>query len=508
VGSGRLVAKENVLENGEVTMKTRLSIAAIFLGCIPAVAAAESVVTYHNSNQRDGAYTIPTLTSAAAASIQRDTKFDGTISGHVYAQPLYWNPKGAKHGLVIVATESNAVYALNDSNGKVAWHTQLADPMPLNQLPCGNTDPMGITGTPVIDPASGRLYLDTMTKTGNGARHMVYALSLADGSVVSGWPLDMQALLTAQGASFDSSIHGERSALLFFKNKLYVNYGGHFGDCGSYHGTVAQIDPNTATLDANSQTRASGGGIWAQGGIAGDGTNLFATTGNTFGASSWEDGEAIIRLHPGLVHSGDTHDFFTPSNWKSLDNSDQDLGGTEALPIDIKGARKAKRVIAFGKDGNAYLANRDNLGGIGGQIQILQASNGSIRTAPAVYETATSTSVAYTNSGNSHCSGGNVTMLNVAPSGSSPMSFGWCAQFNGGGSPIVTTTDGTANALVWVPGAEGDNELHAFDATTGATVFSGTGTVMSGLHHFQTILATEKRFYVAGDGKVFAFSWK
>jgi outer membrane protein assembly factor BamB len=490
-------------------MKTRLLVLSALLGFLPAAAIADSVVTYHNSNQRDGAYTIPSLSLASAANMHRDTKFDGTISGHVYAQPLFWKPKGAKRGLVIVATESNTVYALDESSGKVAWHTTLADPMPLSQLPCGNIDPMGTTGTPVIDPASGRLYLDAMTKTGNGARHMVYALSLQDGSVVSGWPLDMQALLTGQGASFDSSVHGERSALLFFKNKLYVNYGGHFGDCGDYRGTVAQIDPNTPTLEANWQTRATGGGIWAQGGIAGDGTNLFVTTGNTFGASSWKDGEAIIRLHPGLAHSDDTHDFFAPSNWKSLDNSDQDLGGTEALPIDIHGTRTSKRVIAFGKDGNAYLANRNNLGGIGGQIQVMQAANGGIRTAPAVFETDTSTMVAFTNSGTSHCSGSNVTMFNIAASGSSPMSFAWCAQYNGNnGGPIVTSTDGSTDAIVWVPGAEGDNELHGFNALTGATVFSGSGTSMSGLHHYQTILATEKRFFVAGDNKVFAFAWK
>ncbi len=489
-------------------MKARSTIAAIALACMPAFASADSVVTYHNSNQRDGAYTIPGLTTAAAANMQLDTKFNGTVSGHVYAQPLFWKPKGADKGLVIVATESNIVYALNETSGKVVWQTQLADPMPLNQLPCGNIDPMGTTGTPVIDPTTGTLYLDAMTKTSNGARHMVYAIALTNGSVVSGWPLDMQALLTNQGATFDSSIHGERSALLLFKNKLYVNYGGHFGDCGSYYGTVAQIDPGTATLDANWQTRASGGGIWAQGGIAGDGTYLFITTGNTFGANDWSDGEAIIRLHPGLAHSSDTHDYFAPSNWKTLDNNDQDLGGTEALPIDIHGKREAKRVIAFGKDGNAYLANRTNLGGIGGQIQVMQASSSGIRTAPAVYETDTSTSVVYTNSGNSHCSGSNITMLNVAPKGSNPMSFAWCANFSGGGSPIVTTTDGTANAIVWVPGAEGDNELHGFDATTGATVFSGSGTAMNGLHHFQTILATQKRFYVAGDGKVYALSWK
>jgi outer membrane protein assembly factor BamB len=409
--------------------------------------------------------------------------------------------------LVIVATESNTVYALNENSGAVEWQQSLGNPMPLSQLPCGNVDPMGITGTPVIDPASGRLYLDAMTKTNNGARHLVYALSLADGSVVSGWPLDMQALLTAHGAIFDSSVHGERSALLFFKNKLYVNYGGHFGDCGNYHGTVAQIDPETPALEANWQTRASGGGIWAQGGIAGDGKYLFVTTGNTFGTSTWKDGEAIIRLQPGLAHSDDSHDFFTPSNWKDLDNSDEDLGGTEALPLDVKVPGKAKRVIAFGKDGKAYLVDRTDLGGIGGQIQAVQVANGSIRTAPAIFETASGAMVAFTNSGSNHCSGSNVTMLTVAPSGNTPITFSWCAQYSGNGGPIVTTSDGKSDAIVWVVGAEGDNQIHGFNALTGAVVFDGSGTSMNGLHHYQTILATAKRFYVAADNTVYAFKF-
>jgi hypothetical protein len=476
---------------------------------LPSLAfAADSVVTYHNSNQRDGAYVAPSLTLAAAANVTRDTKFDGTVSGHVYAQPLFWKPKGAKTGLVIVATESNNVYALDEAKGTVVWQRLIGNPMPLSQLPCGNIDPMGITGTPVIDPASGRLYFDTMTKTSNGARHMVYALSLADGSVVSGWPLDMQALLTAQSASFDSKVHGERSALLFFKNKLYVNYGGHFGDCGAYRGTVAQIDPDKATLDANWQTRATGGGIWAQGGIAGDGKFLFVTTGNTFTSSQWMDGEAIVRLHPGLAHSDDTHDFFTPSNWKDLDNSDQDLGGTEALPIDIKTTNKTKRVIAFGKDGKAYLVDRNNLGGIGGEIESTQVANGSIRTAPVVYETGSGTLVGFTNSGTSHCSGSNLTMLVIQATGTSPIQFAWCTPYNGNNAgPIVTTTDGSANPVVWLVGAEGDNQLHGYNALTGAAVFGGTGTTMSGLHHYQTLIATDKRFYVAGDNKVYSFKF-
>ena len=175
-----------------------------------------------------------------------DTKFNATISGHVYAQPLFWKPKSAKRGLVVVATESNNVYALDEANGKVVWQNLIGNAMPLSQLPCGNIDPMGITGTPVIDPATGTLYFDAMTKTSNGARHMVHALSLTDGSELSGWPLDMQAAI---GGGWDSSVQGERSGLLFFKGTLYVVYGGHFGDCGSYRGTVAQIDPATHAVD-------------------------------------------------------------------------------------------------------------------------------------------------------------------------------------------------------------------------------------------------------------------
>jgi hypothetical protein len=483
---------------------------AILVAALPASAGAGSVVTYHNSIHRDGAYVIPQLSQAAAANMHRDTGFNASVSGHIYAQPLLWKPNESGRGLVIVATESNSVYALDEASGATVWQKQLDPSVPLSQLPCGNIDPSGITGTPVIDPASGRLYLDAMAKAKSGPRQMIYALSLADGSIVSGWPLDVQAALAAQGITFSSATQGERSALLLFRNALYVNYAGNFGDCGSYNGTVLQFQTDPPALIANWQTRANGGGIWAQGGIAGDGEALYVTTGNTFGASNWSDGEAIIRLRPGLARSNDKKDFFAPSNWQDLDNSDQDLGGTEALPLNIAvaGQKPAKRVIAFGKDGKAYLADRGNLGGVGGEIQATQVSSGAIRTAPAIYQTDAQTMVAFTNSGSSHCSGSNVTMLNIAPSGTSPVSFAWCAKFSGGGAPIVTTTDGVSEPIVWVVGAEGDNLLHGFNALNGQTVFSGSGTTMSGLHHFQTILATRKRFYVAGDSNVFAFSFR
>ena len=147
------------------------------------------------------------------------------------------------------------------------------------------------------------------------------------------------------------------------------------------------------------------------------------------------------------------------------------------------------------------------LGGIGGQLAIFPASTVAIRTAPAVYETDSTVMIAFTSGGSTQCPGKNITMLNVASGSTSPISFAWCAAMNGGGAPIVTTTDGTANAIVWAVGAEGDNLLHGFDALTGQPVFDGTGTAMTGLHHFETILATAKRFYVAADNTVYAFAF-
>jgi len=490
-------------------MKARLWILAVSLALSPAPGVAQSVVTYHNSLTRHGDYMVPKLTLEAAGNMHLDRHFKAKIEGHVYAQPLYWLPAGQTTGRIIVATESNIVYALDAATGATIWKTKLAPSVPLSELPCGNIDPDGITGTPVIDDAAGVVYLDALSARKPGPRHLIYALSLSDGSILSDWPVDVQGALGKQGVSFSSSTQGERSALLLFQGNLYVNYGGNWGDCGSYNGAVIQLQVSPPKIVAHWATRANGGGIWAQGGMAGDGKSLFLATGNTFGASTWSDGEAIIRLKAGLKHSDNTRDYFAPSNWKTLDNGDLDLGGTEALPLNIamSGGQSAQRVIAFGKDGNAYLADRTNLGGIGGEIAVKSVANGSIITAPAVLQTTSQTLVAFTSGGGSGCSGNNLTMLDIAASGSSPISVAWCAPFSGRGAPIITTTAEKTNPIVWVVGAEGDNLLHGFDASSGKAVFSGGGEQMSGLHHFVTILAAEKHLYVAADDRVYAFAF-
>ena len=83
------------------------------------------------------------------------------------------------------------------------------------------------------------------------------------------------------------------------------------------------------------------------------------------------------------------------------------------------------------------------------------------------------------------------------------MSTAWCGTFRGAGSAIATTTGGTSNPIVWILGAEGDNRLHGYRGDNGQTLFNGP--VLSGLRHFQTLIATEDRIYIAADGAVYAF---
>lgn len=188
-----------------------------------------------------------------------------------------------------------------------------------------------------------------------------------------------------------------------------------------------------------------------------------------------------------------------------------DLGGTEALPVDVAVARTSEyvpRLVAFGKDGNAYLVRRLNLGGIGGAVKITKVANTQITTAPAVYNTQKATLVAIVDANGVSCAGGNITMLHLTPRSSAPIRTRWCAALNGGGAPIITTTDGSSDPLVWVVGAEGDNQLHAFNALTGKPiVFAAGNTTMQGLHHFQTLIAAEGRLYVGADNTIYAFKF-
>ena len=153
-----------------------LCVAAACASVINPANAAGNVTQYHNDDSRDGLYIDRLFTQSAAANLARDLRFNGTITGNIYAQPLYIEDRTSGRTMVIVATESNDVYALDATRGDIVWQRNLGTAVSLSQLPCGNINPMGVTGTPVIDLNSRALVVDAMTTPDGGVtkKHLLY----------------------------------------------------------------------------------------------------------------------------------------------------------------------------------------------------------------------------------------------------------------------------------------------------------------------------------------------
>jgi len=217
----------------------------------------------------------------------------------------------------------------------------------------------------------------------------------------------------------------------------------------------------------------------------------------------------VLHLSLDLTFSANPQDFFTPSNWQQLDAADADLGGTNPLLLSLPGASTSELVLALGKDGNAYVLDRRKLGGIGGSILMNKVSRSAIRTSPAYFPANDAAFVAFQGAG-VECpggTGGDLTVVKITAGSPPALATAWCAAANGQGSPIVTTTDGRANPIVWVVGAEGSNRLRGFRADTGTVVFAGGGAAeaMSQVRRFQTLIAVDRHLYVATDQRVYAF---
>src|SRR6266481_3153332 len=463
--------------------------------------AQVNVTQEHNNLSRDGLYIDAGFTPSAAANLTRDLNFDGTISGNVYAQPLYI--EGGPNGPMIIAvTESNNVYALRADTGTVIWQVNLGTPVSISQLFCGNIDPVGITGTPVVDLASRSLFLDALIN-GPTIKHLMYSLNVDTGVTNVGWPVDLNAIANYNGMSFVSLIQEERGALALVNGIVYVSYSGYVGDCQNYHGWVVGMDINNPSNVHAWATTAVGGGIWGHGGVASDGTNMFVVTGNTFNTGgNWMGGEAIIRLQAGPVWSGQPTDYWTPTNWFSLDQTDTDLGGVSATLIDVPGATPSQLVLALGKDSNAYLVNRNNLGGITSPVAQASVSGINRGTSAVTYHTSQGTYVGF------HNDAGTIRAYKITPTNPPTITFAWSMSQTGRGSPWVTTTDGTNNTIVWVAGVSGDQRLHGYDGDSGAVIYAGGGAneLMTGTRQWNTGIAARGRIYFGADNKVYAFN--
>jgi outer membrane protein assembly factor BamB len=205
-------------------MRPLISISSLVVAALctalPSTNAQVNVSQEHNNLSRDGLYIDSAFTPAAAANVTRDLNFTGTISGNVYAQPLYIEGGPSGRARVIVVTESNNVYALDALTGTVIWQRHVGA-LVTSGLPCGNISPLGITGTPVVDLASRSLFFDAMID-GPTKKHFIYSLNVDTGATNPGWPVDVNATATYNGMTFTSSIQNQRAALGLVNGIVYV----------------------------------------------------------------------------------------------------------------------------------------------------------------------------------------------------------------------------------------------------------------------------------------------
>ena len=265
-----------------------------------------SVLTQHNDNNRSGWNDHEeALTTTNVNAQQFGLLFTLSVDDHVYAQPLVVGHVlvgSAYHNIVIVATVNNTVYAFDGDNGTLYWQK--------NFTPAGMRPPqvfdmtgacngnynnfglnMGIVGTPVIDPVTARMYFVARGTDGSGTfvQHL-HAISVIDGSDVSGSPMQITASYNGNGdgsvngvLTFDSQKQNQRQGLSLINGTVYVSFSSHC-DWGPYHGWILGYDASTLQqrIVYNDTPNGYAGGLWESGaGMAADAAgNLYVVTGN------------------------------------------------------------------------------------------------------------------------------------------------------------------------------------------------------------------------------------
>jgi uncharacterized protein (TIGR03437 family) len=353
------------------------------------LAAQVNVLTYQYDASRVGVNpNEPLLTLSNVNSNQFAKLFSDPVDGAIYGQPLYLAgveiPGKGFHNVVYIVTEHDSVYAFDaDSNAGVnaapLWQVSFlgtgVTTVPASDVGCGQISPeIGITSTPVIDPASGTLYLVAMTKESTGGApsyvHRLHALDVATGAEKSGSPVAIQATYPGTGEGGNTLVfapmnYKQRPGLLLLSGVVYTAWSSHC-DIGTYHGWLIGYDATTLKQVSvyNNTPDANGASFWAGGAAPAadaDG-NIYVVGGNGIFDSSGSDlGESYIKLSSGPLS---VLDYFTPFNFQPLDDADLDVGsaGVALLPDDAGSSSHPHLMIGAGKEGRIYVLDRDNMG--------------------------------------------------------------------------------------------------------------------------------------------------
>ena len=352
--------------------------------------AQTSVLTYHNDNARTGQNITETvLTPSNVNSNQFGRLFSQAVDGDVYAQPLYVSKlDSAGHGarnVVFIATEADSLYAFDADSASgadagVLWRVSLLDAAhgaapgatPVDgrhDLRCGGIVPaVGVTATPVIDPARKTLYVESFSKENDAFTHRLHALDLATGAERKGSPVLVTAHVGGAGQAdiqFDPLRELGRAGVLLSHDRVYLSYGSSC-DKPRYQGWVLAYDAATLADRGSFATAREHGkaAIWMSGAApaADSQGNVFLATGDGWfdGAVTppRELGDSILKITPhGLQLT--LSDYFTPYNQLLLSHHDGDLGSGGVLLLPDQPGAHPHVLIEAGKMGTVYVLDRD-----------------------------------------------------------------------------------------------------------------------------------------------------
>ena len=346
--------------------------------------------TFHNDNLRTGQnLNEPVLTPVNVNSTQFGKLFSYGTDGISHASPLYVAnlsiPGKGSRNVVYVATEHNSVYAF-DADGLSSapiWKVSFINPAAgITTVPAADTGEIGdiapeigITSTPVIDPATSTLYIVAKTKEVSGSTtsymQRLHALDLATGAEKFAGPVVIQASVPGTGAGsqggvlpFISLRENQRPALLLSNGVIYIAFGSH-GDIAPYHGWVLGYNATSLqqTMAFCVSPNGAQGGIWQSGmGPASDSTGsvFFMTANGVFNANTGgaDYGDSILKLSP----TGTVTDYFTPRDQAMMNANNWDLASSGPLLLPDQSGSKPHLLVSAGKTGSVYLVDRDNMG--------------------------------------------------------------------------------------------------------------------------------------------------
>jgi len=486
--------------------------------------ALTGVFTFHYDNGRTGLNPKETVLTPANVNATKFGKlFTYNLDGYVFGQPLYvanLSFASGAHNAVYVATENDSVYAL-DADGKTStplWKVTFTNSAAgITTVPCGDVSGcyigpnIGITATPVIDPATRTLWVMARTKENGAYFHKLHALDLSTGAEKFNGPITVSASVAGSGLG---SVNGQvpfnplkehnRPALILVNGVVYAAFAS-LDDQNPYHGWVigyaANTGSNTISRVAVYNATANGGqgGIWSVGGVVADASgNLFFETGNGSFNGGSDLGDSFVKLSTsgGVLQVAD---YFTPHDQSNMNTQDLDLGSGGPLLLPNQGAVTHPNVlVGAGKTGTIYLVDQGAMGhyNASSDAQIVQSITGQLGqvfSTPAYWN-----NNIYYSSTNAYLKAFKLTngLLSMPPASQSKVFYGYLE------SPLVSA-NGNTNGILWIEqhiaGANG--VLRAYDATNLANEIynSNTNSTRDGITSvpgFGTALVYNGKVYV------------